>query len=315
MEQRVKEGLDRRQQIWDEYKRDFRANYSLYIMMIPVVLFYIIFCYKPMYGIIMAFQQYSPGEGILGSEWVGLQNFIDFFTSSDFSRIFKNTIIISITSLVLGFPAPIILALLLNEIRQKHFKAVVQTISYLPHFISMVVICGMIRDFVSDKGIISYIVSIFTGEQVNLLNNAKLFVPIYVISEIWQGVGWGSIIYLAALAGVDQELYEAASVDGCGKLHQVLHITLPAISPTIITMLILRIGQLLSIGYEKIILLYNPLTYETADVISSYVYRIGFEGQDWSYSTAIGIFNSTINLLLIISANTISKKLNDISLW
>lgn len=301
--------------VLEEYKRDLKSNASLYIMVIPVLLFYIIFCYKPMYGVLMAFQQYSPRTGIWGSPWIGLQNFKDFLTSPDFGRIFKNTLTISLTSLIVNFPAPIILALLLNEIRQKCFKSVSQTIMYIPHFISMVVICGMIKDFVSDKGIVSQLIAVFTGEQVNLLNNANLYLPIYILSDTWQGIGWGSVIYMAALSGVDREMYEAASVDGCGKWKQTIHITIPAIVPTIVIMFILRIGNLLSIGYEKTILLYNPLIYEKADIISSYVYRQGFEGQNWSYSTAVGVFNSVINLMLVTFANYISRKLNDTSLW
>ena len=210
---------------------------------------------------------------------------------------------------------PIILALMLNEVWNNKFKKVTQTITYLPHFISVVVICALIKDFVDKDGLITSFLSIFSLENTNMLNNKHLFTPIYVISDIWQSVGWGSIIYLAALTGIDSQLYEAASLDGAGKWKQLLHVTIPGIAPTIIIMLILRIGSLLNLGYEKIILLYNPLIYETSDVISTYVYRLAFSGQQWSYTTAIGLFNSVINLILLISANKISGIVGETSLW
>ena len=296
-------------------KKDFRINGTLYLMVLPVILFYLIFCYKPMYGALIAFQDYAPPLGFLRSPWVGLDNFIRFFSAPDFKRLVSNTLFISLSSLICGFPAPIIFAILINELKNEKYKRVVQTASYLPHFISIVVVCGMIRDFVGDRGFISNFVAIFTRQNTNLLSIPSLFVPIYVISGIWQGIGWESIIYLAALTGIDQTLYEAASIDGAGKWRQLVNITIPGIVPTIVIMLILRIGGLLNVGFEKIILLYNPVTYSTADVISSYVYRYGFEVQDWSYSTAVGLFNAVINFLLLVSANTISKKFNDTGLW
>lgn len=294
---------------------DLKKNKVLYLLMIPVLVYYAIFCYKPMFGAIIAFQNYSPALGILKSQWVGLKNFEDFFSNPDFIRIFKNTIIISMTSLIFGFPAPIILALLFNEIRNEAFKRTAQTISYLPHFISMVVICGLIKQFVSNGGIIHQLITAIGGEQPGLLSNPKAFVPIYVISEIWQEIGWGSIIYLAALSGIDQALYEAARMDGAGRFKQVLHVTIPGILPTIMTMLILRLGQIFSIGYEKIILLYNPSIYATSDIISTYVYRVGIANQSWSYSTAVGLFNSVLNFILVILANYTSKRFTETSLW
>lgn len=294
---------------------DLRKNKVLYLLMIPVLAYYAIFCYKPMFGAVIAFQNYSPAAGIAGSPWVGLKNFADFFSNPDFIRIFKNTIVISMSSLIFGFPAPIILALLFNEIRNEKFKKISQTISYLPHFISMVVICGLIKQFVSTGGIIHQLAVFFGGEQPGLLSNANAFVPIYVISGIWQEVGWGSIIYLAALSGIDQSLYEAARMDGAGKLKQVWHVTIPGILPTIMTMLIMRLGQVFSIGYEKVILLYNPSIYKTSDIISSYVYRVGISNQSWSYSTAVGLFNSVLNFVLVIAANYTSKKFTETSLW
>lgn len=296
-------------------KSDMRRNWTLYLLALPVLAFYIIFCYKPMYGAIIAFKQFSPGLGIWGSPWVGLDNFIYFFSTPDFLRIFSNTLIISLSLIVFGFPAPIILALLFNEIGNSRFKKVVQTVSYMPHFISLVVICGLIKIFVADGGLVQRMFAAIGGIQGSLLNRAGAFVPIYVISDIWQSVGWGSIIYLAALSGIDQQLYEVARVDGAGKWKQMLHVTLPGLKPTIIIMLILRLGGILNVGFEKIILLYNPLIYETSDVISSYVYRLGFESQDWSYSTAVGLFNSVINFIVIIAANTLCRKLGETSLW
>ena len=293
----------------------FSQNWELYLMILPVLAYYIIFCYVPMYGSVIAFQDYSPGKGITGSTWVGMRHFIDFWTSPDFGRIIKNTLNISIVMLIFGFTSPIILALLMNELRQPRLKRVTQTISYMPHFISIVVICGMIKDFVSANGMISHMLSPLIGENVDMLTREKMFVPIYVISGIWQGIGWNSIIYVAALSGIDVQLYEAAKIDGAGKWSQMRYVTIPGIMPTIIIMLILQIGSLLSVGYEKIILLYNPLIYSTSDVISTYVYRMGFDGQQWSYTTAVGLFNSVINFLLLVSANKISKKFNDTSLW
>lgn len=227
----------------------------------------------------------------------------------------KNTLLLSFYDIIFGFPAPIILALLLNEIHNRFFKNVTQTITYLPHFISMIVVCGMLTDFSLSTGLFNDIIAFFGGERHPLLQDPSLYRTIYILSGIWQQVGWGTIIYLSALAGVDSQLYEAAQIDGANKWKQTLHVTLPGIAPTIITMFILKIGKLMSMGYEKTILLYNPSTYETADIISSYVYRIGLLDQDWSYSTAIGLFNSVINFILLILANKLSKKFSQTSLW
>ena len=264
----------------------------------------------------MAFQKYSITKGIFGSEFVGLKNFKSFLTAYNFWQVLKNTLLINIYDLIFGFPAPIIFALLLNEIRQKKFKRLVQTASYLPHFISIVVICGMISNFVSRDGFISILFARITGrEPVAMLSNKAYYLPIYIISNIWQGMGWDAIIYIAALAGVDASLYEAASIDGAGKWKQLLHVTLPSIIPTIIIMFILRIGSVLNVGYEKTLLLYNPLIYERADIISTYTYRLAFSGQQWSYTTAIGLFNSVINFMLVVIVNKICDKVNGTSLW
>lgn len=294
---------------------DLRRYRYVYIMAIPVILYYALFMYLPMYGAQIAFKVYSPGGGIVGSPWVGLSHFVKFFSSYYFARLIRNTLLISLYSLLFSFPAPILLALFLNELRSAAFKRCVQTVSYLPHFISTMVICGMIIDFTRSDGLINDLVAFLGGMRETMLLNPAKFRSIYIISDIWQGIGWGSIIYLSALTGIDQQLYEAAVIDGAGRFQQMLHVTLPGIAPTVVIMLILRIGQMMSVGYEKIILLYNGNTYETADVISSFVYRKGLIEADQGYSTAVGLFNSLINLLLILSANSISRRMGDTSLW
>jgi len=305
----------KKNKISERTRVDFRRNKSLYLLVLPVLAFYIIFHYKPMYGAIIAFKDYTPSLGVGGSPWVGLDNFTRFFTGPYFVRLIKNTLLLNVYNLVFGFPAPIILALLLNEIRSKKFKGFAQTVTYLPHFISLIVVTGMITNFAMTNGLFNDIIVFFGGERSPLLQNPNLYRTIYVASSIWQEVGWGSIIYLAALSGVDCQLYEAASIDGAGKWKQLINVTMPAITPTIITMLILKMGSLMSMGYEKTILLYNPATYETADIISSYIYRVGMLDQDWSYSTAIGLFNSVINCILLIVTNMLSKKFSETSLW
>lgn len=299
----------------NSWKRDMKRNWKLYLLVLPVLLFYALFCYKPMYGALIAFKNFSPRLGFAASEWVGLENFKSFFSSPDFGRLLKNTLSISITTLICSFPAPILLALFLNEVRNKAVKKFVQTSTYLPHFISVVVVCGMIRIFVSQQGIIGQIVAFFTGRDADLLMYPELFKPIYVISGIWQSVGWDSIIYLAALSAIDIQQYEAADLDGAGRFQKMFYITLPSIQTTVITMLILAVGKIMNLGYEKIMLLYNPAIYDVSDVISTYVYRLGFETQNWGVSTAVGLFNSVCNLVLIVITNTISKRYKDVSLW
>ena len=285
-------------------------------MAIPVIAYYIIFQYGPMYGATIAFKQFDIVKGIWDSPWVGFKYFKEFFESFYFERTLRNTLVISLYQLVLGFPAPIIFALLLNELRNQRFKRAVQTITYLPHFVSTVVICGMIYDFVSRDGFITDLFVLLGGERTNLLGQPQYFRAIYVLSGIWQEVGWGTIIYLSALSGIDMEQYEAARIDGAGRFRQLINITLPGIMPTVIILFILRLGQMMSVGFEKIILLYNPNTYETADVISSYVYRKGLgESFQFSFTAAVGLFNSVINFALLIAANQISKKVSETSLW
>ena len=292
-----------------------RKNRMVYLMVLPVIIYYILFHYKPMYGIIIAFQNYAPRKGVFGSEWVGFQHFKDFFGGYYFWRLLRNTLKLSFATLLIGFPVPIILALLINELRSKRFSKAVQTITYMPHFVSMVVLCSMIRQFVGSGGFITGFFNNFGYDGANMLSKGSLWIPIYVISNIWQGAGWGSIVYLAALTGIDSELYDAARVDGANRWKQTVHVTFPSILPTIIIMLIMRVGQIMGVGYEKTILLYNDGIYEVADIISTYVYRMGLINREFSFSTAVGLFNSVVNFLLVIIANQISKKTTETSLW
>ena len=296
-------------------KADIRRHYRVYLLMMPVLVYYIIFYYKPMYGALIAFKDYDPVLGVMKSPLVGLEHFKRFFASPDCYRVIKNTLIISINSIIWGFPAPIILAILMNEVKNKRFQSVAQTVSYMPHFISMVVVCGLIKTFVSSGGVILQIYTMLGGKNVGMLNRSEMFVPIYILSNIWQGCGWDSIIYLAAISGISMDLYEAATIDGAGRWKKMIHVTLPGIMPTVVTMLILKLGSIMSVGYEKIILLYNPLIYETSDVIGSFTYRIGIGGQQWSYSSALGLFNSVINMIIVILANRVSAKITETSLW
>ncbi len=290
-------------------------NWELYLMIVPVILYYAIFCYWPMYGALIAFQDYNLFNGMAGSEWIGLENFESFLNNPYFARTLKNTLTISISTLLFSFPMPIILALLINEVRNKTFARTVQTITYMPHFISIVIICSMVRMFVGEGGLINQIFQLFGYDGASMLSKPGLFVPIYVISGLWQEIGWNSIIYLAALSGIDQELYEAAEIDGAGKLAQTWHITIPGILPTIIILFIMKMGSMLSVGYEKILLLYNQGIYETADVISTYTYRLGLVDKNFGLSTAVGIFNSVINILLLTVTNKVCDKLNGTSLF
>jgi putative aldouronate transport system permease protein len=297
------------------FGQDLKRNLHIYIIALPVVLYYLVFHYFPMYGALIAFKDFRPSLGVWGSPWAGFKHFREFFGSYYFLRLLKNTLALSIYSLVFGFPAPIILALLLNELRCRVYKRVVQTITYIPHFISIVIISGIIINFVKQDGLISLLVRQFTGYDGSLLMEQRFFRPIYVVSGIWQNIGWSSIIYLATLAGIDPELYEAARIDGAGRWRQVLAITLPSLLPTITILLILQMGSLMNVGFEKVMLLYNPRIYDTADVISTFVYRQGILSAQYSFSSAVGLFNSVINCLLVVFANQFSKRLTDNSLW
>jgi putative aldouronate transport system permease protein len=296
-------------------KKDFLKNKYVYLLALPVVLYYIIFHYIPMYGVQIAFKEFVPIKGISGSKWIGLENFQRISKDVMFFRALKNTVILSVYNVLWSFPAPIILALLLNEVRSKLVKSAVQTITYLPHFVSIVVISGLIIDFTATRGLISDLLAMFGVPRSNLLTNPNLFRSIYISTGIWQEIGFNSIIYLSALSAIDTQLYEAASIDGSGRIGKLINVTLPSITPTIIILLILKVGHIMGIGFDKIFLLYNPATYETADVISTYVYRKGLVNQSYSYSSAVGLFNSVVNFAFLISTNKISKKVSETSLW
>ena len=297
------------------WRADFSMNKGLYLLAIPIFLYFLIFCYLPMFGLVMSFQNYKPQLGVLGSDWVGLRNFIDFFGKPDFLKILRNTLVISFLGLIIGFPASIVYALLLNEMHVKWFRKSVQTIHVLPYFVSMVVICGLIIEFCASNGIITnLLVNLFGMQRENLLQNASYFWWINLFSDIWQGLGYGAIFFVSAIASVSQDLHEAATIDGAGRLRRAWHITLPGIMPAIVTMLVLRCGMLMQVGGDKILLLYNPSIYETADVISTHVQRMGIEKMQYGYSTAVGLFNSVVGTLLLIISNNCSRRLTDTSI-
>lgn len=298
-------------------QRDILMNWKLYLLFVPILAYFIVFKYAPMAGLVISFQDYKAARGIMHSNWVGWKHFINFFNDPFFPRLIRNTITIAVSTLIFSFPSAIILALLINELRSRKMSRVVQTISYIPHFISVVVVCGIIRDMVSRTGAIPALLNMLFGIEVtNMLYIPSYFVPIYIVSDIWSNIGWNSIVYLSALTAIDQELYEAAKVDGANKWHQIIHITIPCLIPTIVIMFILKVGKMFDVGYEKIMLLYTPLTYETADVINTYVYRRGFaENVNYSYSAAVGFFNSVVCFTLVYVTNKITQKMGGNSLW
>lgn len=296
-------------------KRDFQQNKYKYLLILPVLAYFIIFCYKPMYGLVIAFQDFRANLGISRSQWVGFRNFRSFFNDPYFFRLFRNTLSISLLNIIFGFPAPIILAILLNEVRNVVFRRTVQTITYMPYFISMVVVSSLIRTYTTQTGIFSQIAAVFGGTGKNYLMFPQYFYPIYVISDIWQHIGWNSIIYMAALAGIDQEQYEAAIIDGAGRFRRIFNVTLPNLLPIIMVLFILRMGGILNVGFEKIILLYNANIYSVADVISTFVYRRGIQEAAYSYATAVGLFNSLVNIVFLVAANSLSRKFTESSLF
>ena len=297
------------------WKRILKDRYLL-LLFLPCLIYYILFKYVPMWGVLISFKDFKPFIGFWGSEWVGLKHYIDFFNNPDAWRIIRNTLLLGVYTLLWCFPLPIVFALALNELTRPKFKKFVQTVSYMPHFLSAVVVCGMLNSFLSPvRGIVNIIINMFGGETINFLSTASWFRPIYVASEVWQTLGWGAIVYLAAITNVDPQYYEAAKLDGASRLRQIWSITLPCIAPTVATMLILRIGSILEVGLEKVLLLYSPAIYETSDIIATYVYRQGLVLGNMSYATAIGLFSSVINLVLLVSANYFSKKFADTGLF
>ena len=299
------------------FLRDLKRNKQIYLLMLPLILHFLVFKYGPMYGASIAFMDYKPAKGFLASEWVGFKHFITFFKDPYFFRTIRNTLAISTLSLIVGMPCNIIFALLINEIANTKFKKLVQTITYLPHFISLVVICGMIQQFCSSNGVVTELFVALGMERHNMLQDANLFRPIYVLSGVWQGVGWGTILYLSAISSIDQEQYEAAEIDGAGRFAKMRYITLPSLLPVITIRLILNIGNLMSVGYQKTLLLENTLTLEKAEVLGSYVYRMGLAANypRFSYSTAVGLFESVINIILVVTANKVSRKVQGSGLW
>ncbi len=296
--------------------RSIRRNWSLYLLITPVLIYFAVFIFWPMYGVIIAFKDFRPNLGIMGSEWVGLKHFEEFFTSLHFGRTLRNTLTLSIYSLAVNFPLPIALAIMMNDLRSRRFKKAVQTITYLPHFISMVVLCGMITLFFrNDTGLINILIQHMGGESVNFLNTPEYFKHVYVWTGVWQNLGWNTIIYMAALSGMDIQLLEAASIDGASKFQKIRHIILPYLMPTAILLLILESGYVMNVGFEKVFLLQNNLNMEMSDVISTLVYRKGITEYQFSFSAAVGLFNSAINCVILLMVNAISKRLGETSLW
>lgn len=309
---RLEEKLNKQKRI----KNSIEGGYlDVYLMLIPTLLFYLVFRYIPMFGNIMAFQNFKITRGFTGSDFVGFTHFARFFSDYNFWRLLRNTVMLNLHLLIIAFPMPIIFALLLNELRCVKFKKAVQTITYMPHFISTVIITSLTLDFFSSNGVINSVIEMFGGMSRDFMTEPKYFWMIYTITSIWQSLGWSAIIYLSALSSIDQELYEAATIDGAGRWKQTLYVTIPGILPTVMILLIMQVGKMLTVGYEKIILLYNPSIYETADVISTYVYRKGILGADYGYSTAVGLFNSVINIILLFTSNKLSKKFTGSGLY
>lgn len=291
-------------------------NYQLYLFLLPTLLYILIFCYVPMYGVLMAFQDYSPALGIMKSPWVGLEHFMRFFRSPQFWNIIGNTVGVSLYTLIVSFPFPIILALVLNYLKFEKFKKLSQMITYAPHFISTVVLVGMLIIMLSPRsGIVNTIISMLGGEKIFFMAEPGWFKSIYVWSGVWQSAGWGSIIYLAALASVDSSTHEAALIDGANKLQRIWYIDLPSLLPTITILFIMNTGNMMSVGFEKVYLMQNALNISSSEVISTYVYKVGLMDTQFSFSTAVNLFNSVINLTLLVIVNTITKRLNNSSLW
>lgn len=301
---------------WSEIWRHFIRDRHLLIMFIPCIVFYILFRYGPLYGMIIAFKDYNVFTGILDSPWVGLEHFRKFFDSPDFWLLFRNTLLLGLYTLIFGFPLPILFAILLNEVRVVAFKKTVQTLSYLPAFLSIVIISSMVIDFLSpNRGMINQFISFIGFEKIYFLITPEWFRTIYVASDIWATLGYGAIIYLAAIAGISPTLYEAARMDGAKRWHMIRYITLPSLMPTVLIMFIINAGNMFRIGYEKILLLYNPMTYEVADVFSTFVYRKGLLETNYSYASAVGIFEAGIALIMLILTNILSRRVGGKGIW
>ena len=297
--------------------RGLRKTRALQLMILPGLAYYVVFHYLPMYGVVIAFKDFKPLLGILGSPWIGFTNFVRFFEHPYFLRLMRNTFLLSFYNLLFGFPAPIVLALMLSEVRSGAYRRFVQTVSYLPHFISMVALVSILTLLLSpETGFINILLKAIPGVRpIYFMAEPRWFRTLYVASDVWQNAGWGAIIYLAALSQVDVQLYDAAIVDGASRLRRIWHISLPTIMPTIVILLILQIGTLFAVGFEKVILMYNPVTFETGDVIGSYVYRRGLQYAEFGYGAAVGLFNSVTNVILLVSANWLARRITEESLW
>lgn len=302
----------KRKKLWTEVLRD----YQLYLMMVPMLLVYLIFNYLPMFGLQMAFEDYKPFLGFSGSRWVGFKHFINFFTGPYAWRVIRNTFTINIYDVVVNFTATIVMAILLNEVAHKKIRSAVQTIIYVPHFISTVVVAGLVIAILSPtSGILNLIIEKLGGERINFLSIPSYFKPIFTLMNGWAGIGFGTIIYTSAICGIDESLYEAAEIDGAGRFAKIWHVTLPGISSVIVINFILKMGNMMLVGSDAILLLYQPITYETADVISTFTYRYGIENGDYSFSSAVGLFNSLVALVMVVGANKLSQKVSETSLW
>ena len=295
--------------------RDVRKDWMLYLILIPVIANFVIFHYIPIYGLQIAFKRYNIGLGIAGSPWVGFKNFVNFFTAYNCWRTIRNTIVISLYQIIIGFPMPILFALILNELSAMKFKKFAQTVSYLPHFISAVVIVGMIKQLLALSGPINTLIESFGGEAIYFLGEESMFRGIFVGMTIWQSMGFGAIIYLAAITGINPELYEAASIDGAGRVKRIMSITLPSILPTILILFIMRMGRILNISWTQLLLMQSSLNMEVSEVIGTFVYKRGIQNGDYSYASAVGLFNSVVGLVFVLGTNAIAKRLGDTSLF
>ncbi|MBO4297271.1 MAG: sugar ABC transporter permease [Clostridia bacterium] len=308
--------LTRRRTRWYQSPRSRRKGLIALAFFAPGFIYYLLFRYMPMWGNVIAFQDYNPFKGVMASKWVGFKHFITFFQSNNCWRLMRNTLMISVYSILFGFPVPIVFAILQNEVRFARFRSVVQSISYFPHFISVVIICGLLKSYLSvSDGIINLLIEKLGIARINFMQEPGCFRSIYVGSGIWQGMGWSSIIYYATLTSIDTTLYEAAEIDGANRWQRIWHISVPSLIPTMMTLLLMQLGNVMNVGFEKVLLLQNTSTYSTSDLLSTYVYRMGIEQMKYSFASAVGLFNNVVGLVILLFFNTLSRRLADTSLW
>ena len=301
---------------WYQNPRTRRKGWIALAFILPGVLYYILFHYLPMWGTLIAFQDFNPFKGFWGSKWVGLKHFENFFQSTYAPRLIKNTLALSIYSILFSFPLPIVFALLQYEVRFPRFRSIMQSISYFPHFISVVIICGLLKQYLSvTNGVINALIEALGGQKINFLQEPSWFRTVYIASGVWQGIGWSSIIYYATLTSIDTSLFEAAQIDGANRFQRVWHISVPSLIPTMVTLLLMQLGNVMNVGFEKVLLLYNSSTYSTSDILSTYVYRVGITQMKYSFASAVGLFNNVVGLIIVMFFNTLSRKLADTSLW